>query len=199
MSNVTVILATLALVLAVATLFIAAMMHRKRAIEEAGYRRVDVADDRIAATARTIFGREPSEVYARDERDGESWLLFLRTADKGRPNCVMLVRSFKGKEWPSLALVKTGGKADDFIAGMQAMDLADLKGDWRVYREAGRDLPAPLAAWLPRLVQQGGLNRLHGIALRGPYLMAWTDPRRINVLIAAGAKLAARMAEAPRG
>lgn len=206
MTSVTGILASLALVLAIATLLIAAVLHRKRAMEEAGYRRVDTADDRIADAARAVSGCEPLEAYARDEHGGESWLLFLRTSGNGRPDCGMLIRSFANEDWPNLALVKeadkgskTGrGNGHDFTAGMQPVDLAELSGGWRVYQEAGHDLSAPLASWLSKLIQQDGLNRLHGIALRGPYLMAWTSPRRINALISAGAKLSARVTEARR-
>jgi hypothetical protein len=205
MNDVTTILLGLALVLAVATLFIATALARKRAIEEWGYRRIDATGDGVAAAVRTVFGREPVEVYAREERNGESRLALVGPAKNDPADCVVRVRALTRGHWPNVALLRAGGKladkhrrkTEDFITGLEAMGDADFGVNWVGYRERGRDVSAPLAAWLSGLIGKPRMDRVLGVAVCGPFLIAWADRRHVNSLLAAGKSLSASLSEAP--
>lgn len=204
MSGVTGILGVLALILAVSTLFIATFLGRKRAIEESGYRVAETPARGIELVTRRLFDQDPGEIYVREEIDGQSWLIRINSVgdDLG---CTMVLFPFARNDWPEIILTRnttnvpemlrtlTGGFISllDPISDSEAGALADA--GWEAHRERGMEAPKQLTNWLYGLTRLSGANRLVGIAVCGPYLVAWADSGQINALLKVGAKLPARL------
>lgn len=208
MSGVTGILGGLALILAIATLFIATVLGKKRAIEEAGYQPVETPDQGIELVTRRLFDQDPREVYRRNEIDGQSWLVRINAVSDDL-GCSVVVYPFAQNEWPEVALTRNATNAPEmlrtlaggFISLLDPIPEADAAAiastGWKALGERGKKVPKPLADWLYGLTRLPGARRLVGIAICGPYLVAWTDSVRVNALLKVATKLPASLRDAP--
>lgn len=197
MGDVIGIAAALVVVLLGLAIIVAMALRRQRAIEASGYQKVEGVDDPLADLTRAIFEGDPKEVHRKKDATGESWLVFVDTGSSEDPGCVMLVYPIGHDDWPALVLVHSGRPIPKIFRHLTggifewAEPIEDIEEErlaatgWYAYTEPKQHIPTMLRDRLTRAARLPQSQGLLGIAVRGSFLMVWSEAGEIKGLLAA--------------
>lgn len=191
--------------LALAALGVSALLQRRRGVlASAGFRRIATPDEDVLALAERFLGPRVAAAFSKRGRH-PTWLVTAKGSGNDDPDTAMLVYPADfacGSEValfrttvrvPLLSRKATGG-AFARLDPMGDGEYAHLCGPgWFAFKEPRSELSAPLFERLCSATQLRQEGALSGIALYDRYLAVWADAANLHKLVAAGAKVRAKV------
>ena len=149
----------------------------------------------IAQACIDVVGAAPHRGFKRGGRES-GWLLEVG-GGIGSPGFYVLVRPVSGAAWPELAAFRAGLEMPRFMTQSEGGFFARLQplkapqfeeafaADWQAYSHPASEPVSDLVQRMGRASRIEGASKILAIAVRGDYLVLWSDSLNLRPMLQA--------------